>query len=172
MEKKPLYSIGHGNRKAEDLFALLKQYGIDYLVDVRSKPYSRFNPQFNRETLQQSAAGQQIRYVYMGDLLGGRPDDPSCYTNGEVDYSLIRTKEFFHRGILRLKTAYEKNMNVAIMCSESRPQDCHRTRLIGEALAAENIVLKHIDESGKLKEHAEVVSLIKKQHRPPGLFGS
>jgi len=170
MEKKPLYTIGHGNRRIDELLALLKEYGIGYLVDVRSQPYSKFNPQFNRENLERSAKEEKIRYVYMGDLLGGRPKDLSCYTYGRVDHELIKTKDFFKKGIRRLKTAYEKDLLIAIMCSESKPSECHRTKLIGEALAADNIILKHINEHGKLKEHADVIKMIKKKNPGGGLF--
>lgn len=90
----------------------------------------------------------------MGDTLGGRPKDPTCYdAEGKIDYELVKTKDFFRRGMERLKTAYDKGLDIAIMCSESKPQDCHRTLLIGEVLSAEGIVLKHIDETGLIREN-------------------
>lgn len=166
MNKHPLYTIGHGNRKGDDFLALLKEYGIEYLIDVRSVPYSRFHPQFNRNALESFLAQHGIRYVFMGDELGGRPKDVSCYKHGNVDYDILKTKEFFKSGIERLTTAYYKDINLAIMCSERNPIECHRSKLIGQVLNAANIIVQHIDENGKLKDHATVINEIK----GPGLF--
>lgn len=159
MERQALYSIGHGNRKAEDFLALLKDYEIRYLVDVRSQPYSKFNPQFNREELKLFLERNGIRYVFMGDSLGGRPKDKSCYyKNGRVNYDLLKAKNFFISGIKRLKTAYENNIPAAIMCSETRPAECHRTKLIGCVLRAKHIYLQHIDELGQIKDQRAVIN--------------
>jgi uncharacterized protein (DUF488 family) len=135
MEANTLYSIGHGNRSVEELIFLLKEYGIQYLIDVRTSPFSKFNPHFNQSSLKFSVEKEGVKYVFMGDVLGGRPDDLTCYDNkGKVDYQAIKTKEFFKQGIERIRIAYEKNIKVALICSESKPQECHRSKLIGEAL--------------------------------------
>jgi uncharacterized protein (DUF488 family) len=98
MEKSPLYSIGHGSRKSKDFLALLKKFGIEYLIDVRSQPYSRFHPQFRQNELKHFLEQNGIRYVFMGDELGGRPKDPSCYDNeGKVDYEVMKTKRLFFK---------------------------------------------------------------------------
>ena len=145
MNKKPLYTIGHGNRKSDDFLALLKEFGIEYLIDVRSQPYSKFNPQYNQNELKFFLERNGIRYVFMGDNIGGRPKDTSCYdSEGKVDYEAVKTKDFFISGIDRLKIAYNKDINVVIMCSESKPCECHRSKLIGRVLNTENIFLKHI----------------------------
>ncbi|MBA3680141.1 MAG: DUF488 domain-containing protein [Bacteroidetes bacterium] len=157
MEKAPLYSIGHGTRKTEELIALLQKYGINYLIDVRSRPYSKYNPQFNQNELNLSLAKNDIKYVFMGDDLGGRPGDALCYTlDGKIDYNIVKTRNFFKRGIERLKTAYAKNIALAIMCSETKPENCHRSKLIGAALLNESILLQHIDELGELKDQVAV----------------
>jgi uncharacterized protein (DUF488 family) len=160
MSKKPIYTIGHGSRRAEELLELLEKYNIAYLVDVRSQPYSKFHPQFSKENLQHFMEEHNIRYVFMGDALGGRPTNPDCYKNGKVDYDILKTKDFFRKGIDRLKTAYEQDLSIAIMCSERNPAECHRTKLIGRVLTEENILVKHITEKGTLKTQAEVMSEI------------
>lgn len=173
MEKKALYTIGHGNRKPEDFLTLLKNFEIEYLIDVRSQPYSKFNPQFNQNDLKFFLERNNIKYVFMGDTIGGRPKDTTCYDNeGKVDYEALKTKEFFLQGIDRLKIAYNKNINVVIMCSESKPCECHRTKLIGRALNTENIILKHIDENGKLKDQATVINELNKGLSEIDLFGN
>jgi uncharacterized protein (DUF488 family) len=173
MEKKPLYTIGHGNRKPEDLLALLKEFGIEYLIDVRSQPYSKFNPKFNQNELKYFLEMNGIKYVFMGEAIGGRPKDTTCYdTEGKVNYEVVKTKDFFLNGIDRLKTAYNKNISVVIMCSESKPCECHRSKLIGKVLSLENIVLKHIDEKGKLKNQSTVINEVNKGLSEYDLFGN
>jgi uncharacterized protein (DUF488 family) len=158
MEQPPIYTIGHGRRLIEDLIYLLQARCIRYLVDVRSIPFSRFNPQYNQPALQAVLAAHSIRYVYMGDTLGGRPADPALYQpGGRVDYTLVSASQPFRRGIARLKKAYEQQIVLAIMCSESDPCQCHRSKLVGEALVKENIQLQHIDEQGQMKEHEAVI---------------
>jgi len=171
MEKKPLYTIGHGNRKSDDFLALLKEFGIEYLIDVRSQPYSKFNPQFNQNELKFFLERNGIKYVFMGDNIGGRPKDTSCYdSEGKVDYELVKTKDFFINGIERLKTAYNKDINVVIMCSESKPCECHRSKLIGRVLNLDNIVLKHIDEKNRIKSQADVINELNKGLSDTTLF--
>jgi len=164
-----LYTIGHGARKAEDFLALLKQYGIRYLADVRSKPYSRFHPQFSQAALRKFLEENGIRYVFMGDELGGRPSDPSCYDDkGNIDYNCIRTKEYYRNGISRLRAALEKDLRLAIMCSERDPAMCHRTRLVAETMAHEGFKILHIDEKGGMKDHAEVMETIRRKNSSSG----
>ncbi len=162
MHSVSLYTIGHSTRPAEDFLALLKTYGIQYLVDVRSIPRSRFNPQYNQKALKQFLESNGIAYVFMGDELGGRPQDEACYdSRGHVNYQVLKEKVFFKNGIERLKTAYHKKLTIALMCSESKPQDCHRSRLIGAALSEEQVEVRHIDEKGDMKSQQEVMQLVK-----------
>ena len=108
----------------------------------------------------------------MGDTIGGIPKDASCYCDdGRVDYQTVKTKEFFRNGIDRLKTAYHKDISAAIMCSESKPCESHVSKLIGEVLTADNIVLKHIDEKGKLKDQLTVINELNKGRSENDLFG-
>jgi len=159
--KAPVYTIGHGTRAINDFIGILKLYAIDYLIDVRSRPYSAYNPHYIRENLKQSLEGNGITYVFMGDTLGGKPADASCYTNGRIDYEKVKQTIFFKEGILRLRTAYNKNLCIAIMCSESNPCHCHRSKLISEALAEQHIIVAHIDEKALIKTHEEVRKIIK-----------
>lgn len=171
MGKRPLYTIGHGNRKQGELLALLQQYDIQYLLDVRSAPYSKFNPQFNQNELKHFLQQNGITYVFMGDTLGGRPEDDTCYTDGKVDYEKIKTKDFFKTGVERLKTAYLKDIPIVMMCSESKPQECHRSKLIGEYLRDDDIRIVHIDENGKEKSQPEVMLIVTKGKGTIDLFG-
>jgi len=77
MKESTIYSIGHGNKEINTLIDELKAYEIPFVLDVRSKPYSKWNPQFNKEALQKSLAEEGIKYVFVGDKLGGLPEDRS-----------------------------------------------------------------------------------------------
>lgn len=168
---KAVYTIGHGTRKADDFLALLQQYGIRYLLDVRSRPYSRFNPQYNKQQLQDFLQHHGITYVFMGDTLGGRPDDPGCYdVKGKISYEILKEKEYFKTGIGRVKTALEKELDIALMCSERKPSECHRSMLIGQVLFNDGIELKHIDDLGGIKDQPTVMGEIKGSGGAPGLF--
>jgi len=151
-----LYSIGHGTRPEQDFMDLLKHYHSKYLVDVRSLPRSRFNPQFNRKALEHSLAHLNVKYVFMGDTLGGRPDDPSCYVDGKISYHTLGQKDFYLSGIERLMKANDQDLNLAIMCSERKPQDCHRSRLIGKTLLGKGINLQHINEQGEIISQSQL----------------
>lgn len=167
-----IYSIGHGTKKIEAFLHELNSYKISYLVDVRTSPYSKYNPQFNREMLKNDLEKIGITYVYLGENLGGLPSDRSCYVDGKVDYDLIKEKDFFKEGLKRLTIANEKNLNVAIMCSESKPEECHRSKLIGQELLKQNISLLHIISADKAKEQTTVMNELTKGKGVLDLFGN
>lgn len=167
-----IYSIGHGNKKIEDFLNELNSFKISYLIDVRTSPYSKYNPQFNREMLKSDLEKSKITYAYLGDTLGGLPSDRSCYVDGKVDYDLIKEKDFFKEGLTRLIVANEKNLNVAIMCSESKPEECHRSKLIGQELLKRNISLLHIVAPEKTKEQITVMNELTKGKGVIDLFGN
>ncbi|WP_433988348.1 DUF488 domain-containing protein [Pseudomonas poae] len=90
-----IYSIGHGGRSIEELISLLKDNEISYVIDVRTKPRSRFHPQYNKERLDNHLKAENIRYVFMGENLGGLPKDESCYdTDGHVNYEKTKQQDF------------------------------------------------------------------------------
>ena len=154
---RTLYSIGYGTRTIDEFVAALRRHQIEYVIDVRSSPYSRFRPEFSQAPLMSALKQRGLRYVFMGDLLGGQPKDQNCYTDGKVDYEKVRTKTFFKAGLDRLKKAHEQPIRAALLCSEGRPEQCHRAKLIGEALAAMGIPISHIDEDGQLCGQEEVI---------------
>jgi uncharacterized protein (DUF488 family) len=156
-----LYSIGHGARRLEDFISLLKTYGISFVLDVRSKPRSRFHPQYNQHALEESLKLSGIRYVFMGDNLGGLPKDESCYDpEGHVVYSEVKTRNFFREGVSRLLTAHEKKFRAACMCSEIDACDCHRSKLIGDVLLSYSISMLHINRTGSLENQEAVMQRI------------
>lgn len=155
MGEVSIYTIGYGTRAIDDFIELLEAHEIEYLIDVRSRPYSRYNPDFSKQTLEAHLQERNIRYVFMGDTLGGQPDDESCYLDGRVQYDEVRKRSFYQEGVDRLQSAWQQSLRVALMCSEAKPEMCHRSKLIGATLSELGIDVNHIDEQGKLISQAD-----------------
>lgn len=158
MPPAPIFTIGYGNRSADDFLKLLRRYGVAVLADIRSKPFSRFRPQFSKHALAGILKEAGIGYVFMGETLGGRPEDPACYTDGVVDYGKVRGREFFGRGLDELERIQREagGRPVVIMCAELEPQRCHRALLVGAALVERGVEVRHIDERGELVGQEDV----------------
>lgn len=155
--KTCLYTIGHSDANQTDLISALKTYAVDVVVDVRSSPYSRRNPQFNREALQHSFRGACIRYLFLGRELGARREEPECYVNGQARYDLIEKSESFRCGLERLRKGLEK-FHVALLCAESDPITCHRMVLICKCLRNDETEIRHIrrDATYETNQQAEM----------------
>ncbi len=155
----PIYTIGYGSRSIEQFVEILQQYKIAYLVDVRSVPYSRYKSEFSKVDLASELQRYGIRYLFMGDTLGGRPDDKNCYDEaGSVDYAKVKKTQFYAEGIRRIQTAFNKQQYIALMCSEGKPEECHRSKLIGVTLKDEDIPVKHIDADGTPQSQDEIIN--------------
>lgn len=153
-----ILTIGYGGRSTEDLLTTLKTEGVRFLIDVRSNPVSRFNPEFSAEPLREKLEASGIRYVSMGDTLGGRPKDQTCYENGHVIYERVQEKRFFKVGIDRLLKARAQGTRVCLFCSEIRPEDCHRSKLIGASLENQGIEVVHLGPQGEHLTQAQVMA--------------
>ena len=145
-----LYTIGHSNHDFGRFIQLLQMHGITALGDVRSSPYSRFNPQYNREHLQKILKENHIAYVFLGNDLGPRSDDPSCYEAGKVQYARLAKTEAFLRGTERLLLGM-KSYRIALMCAEKDPISCHRMILVCRVLRSEPVEIHHILEDGRIE---------------------
>lgn len=170
MDQTPIYTIGYGAREMAAFIDTLRRYGITYLIDVRSKPYSRFKPDFSKDRLEEHLRQAGIRYVFLGDALGGRPDDPTCYdVDGKVLYEQVGVRPYYLAGIDRLAKAQSQGLSVSLMCSEGKPENCHRSKLIGKSLAARGLEVVHIDEHDELIDQQDVLSRL--TGGQPSLFG-
>ena len=158
-----LFSIGHSTHTVETFVSFLKRYGVAEVADVRSTPYSRFNPQFNRDSLADSLASHGIEYVFLGRELGGRPDDPACYENGRVRYDRVAATPAFQRGLDRVMQDAGAR-GVAIMCAEKEPLECHRTLLVAQALESRSVSVEHILADGRLEPHAAAMDRLLVMH--------
>ena len=147
-------TMGHSTHAPDAFIALLQRHHVTAVADVRSAPYSRFNPQFNREPLAETLGGEGIRYVYLGNALGGRPQDPACYEDGRIRYDRVAATEWFKSGLARVVQGAAR-YRIALMCAEKEPLDCHRTLLVARALDAQGVDVAHIhaDPTSPLEPH-------------------
>jgi uncharacterized protein (DUF488 family) len=167
-----ILTIGHSNHPIGHFLGLLREHGIEILADVRSTPASRFNPQYNRKTLEKSLADVGIAYQFLGAELGARTQDPECFENGRVSYRKLAATDGFRHGLERL-LSLGQDSRVAIMCAEYDPLDCHRTILVGHELARRGIRIAHILRDGTLEagEAADARLVERLKLAPDDLFG-
>ncbi|MBE1162791.1 DUF488 family protein [Dyella acidiphila] len=158
-EKKEatVLTIGHSSHPIERFVALLKQNGVTAVADVRSSPFSRHNPQYNRESLLEALSGAGIVYVFVGKELGARSSDPSCYENGRVQYARLAKTSLFESGIDRVLQGVKK-YRIALMCAEKEPLDCHRTLLVSRALESREVSILHILSNGEAEPQSKTMS--------------
>jgi len=142
-----IHTIGHSDHAMDTVIALLHQHDITLLVDVRSQPYSRWTPQFNREALEHDLTEGGIGYRYMGDALGGRPSTPDLSTGGSPDYGRMEESPVYQSGIDRL-VDLSRTERVAVMCSEGDYRQCHRHHLITQTLLKRGVRVIHIKPDG------------------------
>lgn len=157
-----IFTIGYGGRETDEFIAILNQYEIDTLVDVRSQPYSRYSPDFCKERLATILNHSGIQYQFMGNTLGGRPNDSHCYTYSPqrkqklLDAKKCESRDFYRKGISQLKRAMSKGQRMVIMCSELEPHECHRGYVLGKTLDGAEIAVVHIGRHGERMSQAEI----------------
>lgn len=164
-----ILTIGHGGRSLDDVLEQLRRNGVEYVVDVRSVPFSRRQPEFSRPSLEAALPRVGVRYLFMGRELGGRPDDRACYVGGKVDYDRLRASPTFREGVERLRKARTQGHRVCLLCSEARPEACHRTKAIGQSLAGLGVPVLHVEPDGSLEPQEEVIRRV--TDGQIGLFG-
>jgi uncharacterized protein (DUF488 family) len=150
------------------LITLLTGHHITAVADVRSYPYSRFNPQFNQDSLHSALKTEGISYVFLGRELGGRPEDRTCYLNGSVQYDRLASTDLFQKGLQRIVEGAKKHQ-IVLLCAEKDPLTCHRTILVCRHLVTRGITVQHILEDGSIESHDEaLLRLLKELDLPQG----
>ena len=149
-------TIGHSRHPTETFIDLLQRQGVTAVADIRAAPYSRFNPQFNRETLAGNLDGRGIAYVFLGRELGGRSEDPACYDGGRINYERLGGTNSFQEGLDRVAQGATAH-RIALMCAEKEPLECHRSLLVAPALEARGVSVAHIRSEGGLEFHVDAM---------------
>ena len=148
-----LYTVGHSNHSMDRFLGLLAGVRIHTLVDVRSQPYSRHAPQFNKKNLETALARTGLKYLFLGRELGGRPDGPALQKpDGQADYQKIQAGAAFRQGIATL-AGHAGHDRTAVMCAEEDPGRCHRFHLLAPALLARGLQVIHLRADGTEEPH-------------------
>jgi uncharacterized protein (DUF488 family) len=155
-DSKTIFTIGHSNHSLEKFLSIVKTNVIQIVVDIRSKPYSRFATQFNKTAIQGSLQSANISYVPLGDKLGGRPDDRRFYDEeGNVVYGRISETPEFLKGIESVVHLAGEH-RIALMCSEEDPLKCHRYHLVSGFLEKKGVRVIHIRGDGRLQSSEDI----------------
>ena len=151
-----LLSVGHSNHDLDFFVGLLRGAGVTAVADVRSSPFSRRLPHFNGPQFAGILKARGLAYVFLGDLLGGRPEADELYAaDGRVDYERVRATDFFRLGLEPLLQGTEHYV-VALLCSEEDPLDCHRGLMIAPALAERGLAPGHLRRDGAIEPQEEM----------------
>lgn len=168
-----LFSIGHSTHEIEAFISLLRRHEIQAVADVRSSPYSKHSPQFNREVLDVALRNVGICYVFLGRELGARRVEDACQVGGQAKYDQIARLPIFRRGLERIlqETAHHR---VTLMCAESDPIMCHRTILVCRELRriCPSLEIAHVLQDGTIERQQTCERRLVDLHRlQPQLFG-
>ncbi len=148
-----IFTIGIGNQPIQDFIQNLQNYNIQAVIDIRSKPYSRYRPDYNRPTLQKHLLANKIGYKFQGDKLGGIPSNPELYTNELPDYEKIRKTIHYQQGLDYLEKGLEFDCRMALLCACSDYTKCHRYNLVGWDLERLGYEVIHILKDGSKTQY-------------------
>jgi uncharacterized protein (DUF488 family) len=170
-----VYTIGHSSHPAEYFAEMLQAHQIDCVVDVRSTPASKYNPQYNQRPLAAFLQQHGVRYLHLPAEFGARHTDPELWDEtGRVDFDKVRRSEAFRTGVRRLETGLERGFRIALMCSEAEPLDCHRFAMISVHLARMGYSVLHILKDKSLMTHEELENRMLEKYQKalprPSLF--
>ena len=150
-----VFTIGHSTHSWERFVALLRNANVTAVADVRTSPYSRLYPHFNRDDLREELRLDEISYVFLGKELGGRPSGREFYCEGVADYEKMAQAGNFGKGLDRVVEGAKK-YRIALLCSERDPLDCHRCLLVGRALVQRGVRVNHILDDGNIVDHTQM----------------
>jgi uncharacterized protein (DUF488 family) len=162
---KPVFTIGHSSLELGAFLGMLHGQCVELLIDVRSHPQSGRFPQFSQPGLQEAVESAGVSYLFLGEELGGRPDDPDVYQqDGIVNYRLRRKSYAFCAGLERVLSEAESR-SVALMCAEEDPLECHRFLMICPELVARGARPIHIRKGSKLETQEEAENRLLESNR-------
>jgi uncharacterized protein (DUF488 family) len=168
-----VYTIGYASFSIKEFIDTLRKYDIAALVDVRSAPYSRYKPEFTKDSLSKALSDRNIKYIFLGKHVGAGVEDPGCYVNGKLRYGLLKESDNFRTGIDRILNGM-RDYRIALMCAEKDPVNCHRMFLVCRALRTYPIEIFHILEDGSLEEQSDTEKRLLRLHDldQPDIFRS
>ena len=166
MEKPKIYTIGHSSHTIEYFYEMLAEYDINCVVDVRSFAVSSYNPQFNKDALSSFLKSKRINYLHFAKEFGARHASPTLLDeDGKVDFEKVRRTISFKEGKDRLWKGIASGYNIALMCSEGDPLDCHRFSMISVALDQDGFEVNHILKDKTIASNKELEAQLLKKYQ-------
>ena len=157
MDTPVIYTVGHSTHHVDYFLELLREYGVNCVIDVRSVAASSYNPQYNEEPFKNFLKNNKIIYMHFAEEFGARQTDPTLLdTEGKLDFAKVRKSWLFKNGLERVWQGIEKGYVIVIMCSESEPLDCHRFSMISVGLERDGFEVKHILKDKSVKTNIEL----------------
>lgn len=155
-----IFTIGHSNHTTEKFLSLLRQHGITTIADVRSSPRTRVNPDFSQPFIERVLNEAGIRYLFLGEELGARSSDESCYEKGIVRYDRLAKQSLFQNGLDRIEMDSDHD-TLALLCAENDPLQCHRCILVSRYLVDRKLPVTHILADGATETHPQAILRLK-----------
>lgn len=144
-----VYTIGHSNYTMDEFVERLKVYEIDYVVDIRGTPYSKYNVQYNKDCIAGFLKPYGLGYIYMGREFAAQRTNKLLYTEeGYADFEKVKDDPDFLRGIERLRQGVKKGYRIVLMGAKQDPVECHRLILVGRVLVQYGFEIRHILHEG------------------------
>lgn len=154
-----LFTIGHSNHTSDEFLDLLKKHDVGWVIDVRSMPFSRYVPQFNRDQLKTFLAENGIKYFHMGKHFGARRTESNLYSKeGYVDFEKVRASEIFRLGLESIIRGLNEGNRITLMCAEKCPVDCHRGIMVARGFELNGVSVQHILSDGSIETQEELDS--------------
>ena len=156
-----IYTIGHSNYTVEKLIDMLKHYNINCVVDIRGTPYSKYNVQFDKETIRYTLSKAGFIYIYMAKELAAKRINKQSYNDeGYSDFEKVINEKEFLEGIERLKNGCNKGYNIALLGAMQEPIRCHRSILVGKALRKARFDVKHILDDYSIASQDDIEQML------------
>lgn len=162
-----LYTIGHSQHKLEQFLIMLQKYKINYVVDVRSVPYSKFAADYNKENIKAFLGRYDIQYIYQGGNFGARPVDLDLYNEeGYLDFQRVAATTRFQKAMEQILKGIQADNKIALMCTEKNPIDCHRCILVAKAFVECQVNVDHILPNTLLTNHCDIEKALLEMYFP------
>ena len=156
-----IYTIGHSNYTIERLIDMLRHYNINCVVDIRGTPYSKYNVQFDKETIRYTLSKAGFIYIYMAKELAAKRINKESYNEeGYSDFEKVIKEKEFLEGIERLKNGCNKGYNIVLLGAMQEPIRCHRSILVGKALRKHGFNVKHILDDYSIASQEDIEQML------------
>jgi uncharacterized protein (DUF488 family) len=160
-----LFTIGHSTHTCEKFIDLLKSQEINCVIDVRSSPFSKIAPQFNKPVLNNVLQKSEILYAHLPEEFGARRTEKMFLDeDGKINFEKVHQSDGFKRGIERVVNGLQKGFKISLMCAEANPFDCHRFSMIARGFSKEGVEVQHILKDGRLVSNLQLEAQLLKRY--------